>query len=199
MKLLSICIPTVVGREDKVERLVKELERQKQDGLSEMVEIIVEKDNKEISIGTKRDLMYNKAGGLFSVQIDDDDFIDEFYIHKCIMGAYHNNCCIGYKEHCLMNGEFKTSIISLRNKQWNEYQTPANGIHYERTPFFKTPIKTDICKAVGVKDMRYGEDHDFAIRIYPHLKSEYYIDEFMYYYSANSLTAEEHQKRYGIR
>ncbi len=48
---------------------------------------------------------------------------------------------------------------------------------------------------VGVKDMRFGEDHDFANRILPFLKTEHYIDREMYIYQYKS---EPHNIKYGI-
>jgi hypothetical protein len=44
--------------------------------------------------------------------------------------------------------------------------------------------------------MRFGEDHDFAIRIYPFLKKEKYINDVMYLYQYSS---ENHNSKYGIK
>ena len=44
------------------------------------VEVIVICDNKEISIGEKRNRLYTAASGEFSVQIDDDDDVAGNYV-----------------------------------------------------------------------------------------------------------------------
>lgn len=198
MYRLSICIPTVIGREAGFEKLLTEVNTQiKNNNLQKEVQVVVEKDNKEISIGAKRQKMYEKAKGLFTVQLDDDDFIDKDYVLLCYEGTFKDVDCIGYQEHCTFDGlNPKKSDFSIKYSGWKDFKPPVNGFHHARTPFFKTPIKTEICKKVGVKDMRFGEDHDFAIRVYPHLKKEHYINRIMYLYRYKS---EEHKKKYGIK
>lgn len=197
---LSILIPTVLGREKEFNRLFENLSKQIFDNnLESKIEILSLKDNKEISIGLKRDKLYNMANGLFSVMIDDDDLVPDDYcftVNEVIES--HQVDCIGYFENCLINGNQQKSVISRAFHSWSYHEVPKNGYHYYRTPFFKVPIKTDICKKVGVKDMRFGEDHEFAIRIYPELKTEYFIYREMYFYRANNLTKEQHDKRYGF-
>ena len=192
---LSILIPTVVGRETEFERLTKYLRKQY---TGDDVEILSLKDNKEISIGEKRNRLYNMAKGKFSVMIDDDDMVSEDYIPTILSVLNDTIDCVGYFENCLINGKQQRSVISLNCKGWMTNDPPINGTHYNRTPFFKVPIKTSICKMVGVRDMRFGEDHDFAMRIHKYLNKEHFIYREMYFYRADSLTVEQHNKRYGI-
>lgn len=194
--LLTICFPTVVGREPQFEYIFNKIGNQVRDlNLVEEISSVLFKDNKEISIGKKRDAMYKQSTGLFTVQIDDDDDVPDDYIeaiYKAIKDNYYVDC-IGYVERCIMDGVTRYSKISNEFKEW-----ATRGEGYERTPFFKVPIKTAICQQVGVSDLRFGEDHDFAMRIKPHLTTEAYIDKVMYHYTGHSMTAEEHNKRYGI-
>lgn len=193
---LSICIPTIVGREEQFTRLYTELDNQiKLARLEHDIEIISEKDNKEISIGAKRDILYKRAKGKYCVHIDDDDLIVDDYI-QTVYEHLNGVDCIGYVERCIINGQVQYSKISNEFLEWETKE--ENGFHYKRTPFFKTPILTEICQRVGVEDMRFGEDHDFARRVKPHLKIEIFINKVMYLYSANSLTAEQHKERYGL-
>lgn len=199
---LTICIPTVVGREAQFEKLYSKLQKQVLDNkLEHEVDCVAYRDNKEISIGEKRKRMYQSATGLFSVQIDDDDDVADDYVetlHKVITDNPDVDC-IGYVERCIINGKTQYSKISKEYADWatvspNEFE----GFDYLRTPFFKVPIKTALCQEVGVADMRFGEDHDFARRLRPHLKSEVFLEKVMYYYEANSMTPEEHKERYGL-
>lgn len=193
---LTICIPTVVGREEQFTALYAKLDLQRKlANLSGDVDIIYEKDNKEISIGKKRDMLYNRAKGLYSVQIDDDDDVVDDYI-ETIYHELTGEDTIGYVERCIINGSVQYSKISGEFNDWeSKYE---EGYHYRRTPFFKVPILTELCKKVGVDDLRFGEDHDFARRLKPHIKTHKFINKVMYLYSANTLTAEQHKNRYGL-
>lgn len=214
---LSILIPTVAGREEKFNKLHDFIQRQIAvndinssyinvigdktfgggiQGLYE-IEIISYSDNKEISIGEKRNRLYKLAHGKFSWMIDDDDWTHHQAI-KLIIDAIKSNPeadCIGFKELCIYNGKrVESSNFSLKYKEWADNY---DGFNHVRTPFHKTPIATKLCQSVGVKDMRYGEDHEFAKDIYPLLETEVYIDEFIYHYRHND--SEEHNEKYGIK
>lgn len=191
---LSILIPTVNGREELLERLLTELERQK----TPEVEIVTLKDNKEISIGKKRNQLYQMAKGEYSFMPDDDDFIPPHYIEKVLKGLQRNPDCIGYLEECLMDGNVKLACHSNRFDKWADN---IHGYDYVRTIYFKDVIKTEIAKRVGVRDMRFGEDNDFSRRLKHSglLNNEVFINEIMYYYSSQSLSKQQHKERYGIK
>jgi len=78
-----------------------------------------------------------------------------------------------------MNGKDKTSIFSLMFKEWKDN---FGGYDFVRTPFYKSPMKTAIAQQIGFEDIRFAEDHKFAIKVYPLLKSEYFINKILYYY-----------------
>src|SRR6478736_2156247 len=88
---LSILIPTVVGREEKLQRLMDVLDPQFDELVKEAintgempVEIIIDKDNKEVSIGAKRQRLLERAMGEYVVFIDDDDLVSETYIQDIL-------------------------------------------------------------------------------------------------------------------
>ena len=191
---LSILIATIEERAEMFNALVSEIEKQ----VTKDVEILSLCDNKEMSIGTKRDKLYNMANGEYSVMIDDDDSISKDYVKLVIPALKTKPDCVGYKEWVNFNGVNRGSIFSLKFKEWENCKPVRHGIWYHRTPFCKTPIKTEICRKVGVKDMRFAEDHDFAKRVYPYLKTEVFIDEFLYFYQTMPMDAATIAKRYGI-
>jgi len=197
--LLSLCIPTVFGREVQFNKLLNELQRQMaEDTLQGIVEIIVNKDNKEISIGHKRQLMYEKCNGIYSVQIDDDDMVSGEYLKTIITACLNDDDCIGYIENCNINGIISKSLIGCQYSNWIEnLKTKEFGCTRFRTPFFKIPIKTQFCLETKVNDIRFGEDVDFATRIYPLIKSMTFIPEEMYFYIYK--TEKTHNERYGIK
>lgn len=187
---LSILIPTVVGREKHFERLLSKI------GTLPDLEIVVEKDNKEMSIGNKRNVLLSKATGDYLVQIDDDDDVPGGYASKIIqtIDRYNGIDCITYQELVDWNGKqrFKTQI-SLRHKEWSD----AKGeFKYYRTPFHKSVTRSDIAKLVAFPDQRFGEDHVWSRELYPHLVTEVHIPEPMYFYNYVEMN---HNVKYGIK
>jgi len=221
--LLSILIPTVVGREEEYSKLVSSffpfiratqkhgiytkehyrwylecgdnIDLEKTTILPCNIEFISLSDNKDVTIGEKREELYKLANGIFSWQIDDDDSIAPNAI-ELILNAIRSNpevSCITFREKCTMNGEYKSSNHSLKYSQWMDN---SDGYDYVRSPFYKDVIRTDIAKSVPFHRVRYNEDELFAKDIYPLLTSEIHIDEELYYYIYEPK--ESHNERYGI-
>lgn len=190
--LLSILIPTVVGREKEYNGLIESLAEQ-YTGLE--VEVYTDKDNKEKTIGRKREDLYRMANGLYSIMVDDDDRLAPNAI-QLILGAIKSNPeipVITFKERCMMNGEYKSSNHSIKYEKW---QDNFDGYDYVRSPFYKDVIRTDIAKSVPFPYIRYNEDEQWSMALRPHLKTEYHIDKEIYYYLYNETN---HNERYGIR
>ena len=183
--ILTIAIPTVVGREKSYERVYECFEEQRNKLANpNCVEIIFEKDNKELSIGEKRNKLAKRAQGLFIVMNDDDD-IPPFYYLETIIPVLERNPeidNIGHLEHCFMDGKQYSSVFSNVFKEWADHTA---GYDYVRTPFYKCPIKTSHVRQVGFKDLRYAEDHNFAIRLKESglLQREYFINKVLYMYA----------------
>jgi hypothetical protein len=200
---LTIAIPTVEGREKQFNQLYDYITKQIEDNnLENEVKIIYLKDNKEMSIGAKRQKLYEMSESFYTVQPDDDDWLNANYVKKVYEACLTGVDCVGYIEHCTDNAKhIGNSILTKNYTDWIEKITPCAENHFcvrVRTPYMKTPIKTDICLKVGVADMRLGEDHDFARKILPHLKTEVFIPELMYFYR-HMPEAGGHNKRYGIK
>lgn len=193
--ILSILIPTTVGREHQFGLLKNRIDSQVH-GLDDMgcVEVIYLKDNKEMPIGEKRSALYQMANGLFSWQIDDDDDIADGAV-EIILESIRKNPdvdCITFEEYCLINGVEYRSNHSLIYDDWAD---GFGGYDFVRTPFYKDVIKTSIAKSVPFEKIRWGEDHAFARALRPHLKTEIHIPEQLYKYIHVSSDPIE---RYGL-
>jgi len=149
------------------------------DGLEEKIEIIFLSDNREVSIGEKRAELYRRASGLYSWQIDDDDDVANTSLRAICTAAGTGSHCITFEERCLIDGAEQRSNFSLKYADWGNNQ---DGFDYVRTPFFKTPILTSICRQATIPPISFGEDHAFARAIKPLLKSEVHIPAQLYYY-----------------
>ena len=199
LMLLSILIPTTVDRRESYIKLRDEFFRQIiENDYQDTVEVKSCEDNKEMSIGNKRDLLYKSASGKYSVQWDSDDWVHPEAIKLIVEAAKQNPDCITYKELCTIDGEVRFSNFSNAYPDWNGEGSNilSDGFHYQRTPFFKTPIRTDLCQGIGVADLRWAEDHDFARSIKNMLRTEIHIDEFIYLYQH---TSSDFNERYGIK
>lgn len=194
--LLSILIPTVVGREEQFKLLYARLSYQYQ---GSEVEIFHIKDDKEITIGEKREMLYKGANGLFSWQIDDDDSIAPNAI-ELILNAIRSNPdvdVISFEEYVNMDGvEYKSN----HSNDYHDWEGDGNslfpdGFHFHRTIFFKDVIRTELAKSVPVPKLRWAEDHEWAKLLKPLIKSDHHIQKQIYRYIHISSNPEE---RYGL-
>lgn len=185
---LSILIPTVEGREHLFDALYYELQEQTKD---HPIEIIVHKDNKEISIGSKRQNLLEAAKGEYIVFIDDDDWIATDYVEQILNNT--GSDAIGFQIECTFDGQNKClASASKRYKDWGENR---DGFRYVRSIYHKTPVRRELALQAGFKDMRFGEDYAYSMAIMPLIKTEKYIDKVMYYYR---YVGENPEIKYGI-
>lgn len=158
------------------------------------IEILVAIDDKEMTIGEKRNWLYEGARGKYSIQVDDDDKLSPDFIPLVLPLCEAGDVdCITYKEECLINNVHYTSNHSIKYADW---ENKEDGFDYVRTPFFKDVIRTDIAKSVPVPHIRFGEDHQWSRLIKPYLKTEAHIDKELYYYIHQPS---DHNERYGIK
>lgn len=188
--LLTVAIPTTYDRQHLFDRLIARLSGLT-DGM-DSIEILYSVDNYELSIGAKRNLLLNNAIGKYFVMVDSDDDVCDDYFNFVLPELAKEPDCIGYYEEVRCSTESTLVKHSISCGKWTDKPL-------QRTPFYKTPILTDIAKAIRFEDVRYGEDHTFAKAIYPFLRTEIFIDAPMYIYNQPApMSIQQHNKRYGI-
>lgn len=184
MILLSILIPTIVGREEQYNNLYKILVKQYEGG---EVEICTLKDNKEMSIGEKRNKLLQIANGKYVAFIDDDDIVSENYISLLLEAAKSDCDCASllgaYSVDGVFDGLFEHSL------KYNEWRTTVNDIKYERYPNHLSMIKSNIAKQFKFPEINHGEDADWSTQIHKSriLQTEYHIPEIIYYYNKTTV------------
>jgi len=196
--LLEIQIPTIETRRAKFDELVMTIAKQcDEHKLMDKVSITFCRDNKEMSIGAKRQKMYQESKGLFTVQVDDDDRLADDYCITMVehIEKYPSIDAYGYIEDILQDPATGRPTIALHKNEFNDWNKV--GEVYHRTLFMKDPIRTEICKQVPVTDRRFGEDHLWANHLKQSglIKSSYFINKKMYIYR---YTYMPHNEKYGI-
>lgn len=176
---LSILIPTLHSRVRCFtrihERLTALIDPYKND-----VEIVVEVDNGEMSIGAKRNLLMQCAKGLYVAFIDCDDDVTDWYIEALMEGIETGaDCCSLIGEITFDGQNPKTFIHSI---QYNSYFEKDNV--YYRPPNHLNCIKRELAIKIPFPEKNFGEDTDFAMALCRSglLKTEHYIDRGLYYY-----------------
>jgi hypothetical protein len=212
---LSILIPTVNERKADLERLLTRLigmanlcypdeymgflsgDRSPSfHGIKgKFLEIIYCPDDREMTIGEKRELLYKRANGLYSLQVDDDDDLTDEAIPLIVKAMIGEPDVITYLEHCSINGKQYLSNHSLQYPDWADN---FDGYDFVRTPYMKDVIKTSIARSVPIDHVRYSEDHQWSRALKPFLKTEVHIDQVIYLYQHNSKP-EDHARRYGLK
>ena len=88
---LSILILSITDRAEQLKKLTDELDIQIElYNLKDSVEILTEIDNKEKTIGDKRNIVKAKAKGEYICFIDDDDMVSEDYLSEIFIATESN-------------------------------------------------------------------------------------------------------------
>lgn len=192
---LSILIGTIEERRREFTMLFGFLSSQIEKFPLGTVEVLFISDNKEISIGKKRQQLLEIAKGEYIVFIDDDDWISPEYIKKILAALSSNPDCVGFDILCTTDRGIPSRARASMQYPWAEN---VDGFRYVRSTYHKTPVRRDIAvQAGGFKDMRFGEDYDYSMRLKPLLALEVLIPEILYFYRYS--TAQSHNQRYGIK
>jgi hypothetical protein len=180
----SILIPTIVGREVSLQALLTSL-REKINRIAPdvRIEYCVELDNREMSIGNKRQKLLENAKGKYLSFIDDDDDITDAYVEdvlQMIRGGYPV---------MRLRGQISpyTFTHSLDNKLTDNM---ARGEVFLRPPNHLNPMMSDVAKLIRFKDGTRGEDLDWTIRLARagFLTREYQTDPSRIHYIYNMGT-----------
>ena len=134
------------------------------------------------SIGAKRNRLLNLATGDYVAFVDDDDEVAGNYIESIVSAIKIDNGpdCIGLHGQLVVNGvhtyKFRHSITVGR---W--CKDKVSRIYF-RTPNHLNPIKRELALLVKFPDSSWGEDRSFSDKIKQHLKTEYFIEDILYFY-----------------
>jgi len=155
----SVLIPTIPGREFSLRKLLGSI-REKVSRIAPhlRVEYCVRFDNREMSIGMKRQELLQNAKGKYMSFVDDDDDITDAYIEdlvETIRGQYP-----------VMRLRGQISQYTFTHSLENRLISPmASGEVFLRPPNHLNPMMTDVAKLIHFRDSVRGEDLDWTIRL----------------------------------
>lgn len=172
--ILSILIATLPRRRDMFDRLLFDVRAQI---AKAGVDIEVLADNGDGSIGVKRQRMLEAAQGDYVVFIDDDDQIDPNYLTLILAALEKSPDVVGFCGIMTTNGRHARRFKISRTCNYEE----KRGVYYRYNNHL-CPVKRELALQVGYKDMTHAEDHDYATRLQPFVKTEEFIDQNLYYY-----------------
>jgi len=183
--ILSILIATLESRRDQFAHIFGRLTAQvRAAALTGEIEILSLCDNREASIGTKRNRLIGQARGHFVAFVDDDDDVSDDYISKisAIIRGHPEIDCIGIKSIITFRGSHPQEMTySLR---YDDYF--SRGHSYFRPPHHQNPMLRSVALKYPYLDASYAEDAEWALRLRRSraLRREEFIDTPLYFYKA---------------
>jgi len=189
MKKLSILICSLENRKQPLEKLLKNLEKQRTDE----VEILTEIDNGEMTVGAKRQKLLERSVSDYLSFVDDDDDVASDYILELLKAIADDPDCVG------LEGVW-TIHKTIRYIYWGlEYDWKRIGRNYYIGTNHITPVRREIALEAGFPDKSSGEDQEYGRRVRKIAKKEIKINKKLYFYNCDPLHSAivEAKKRHG--
>lgn len=196
---LSILIPTLVDRAADCAALVRELETQIAGipGAKDEVEIRVMSDNRERTVGEKRNALLHAAAGDFVAFVDDDDQVADDYVRQILEAIIRNPTidCVGMRGIMTRKNSHQRQVVYSLNYPGG---FESGGVYY-RPPCHLTPVRRSIAIRYSYANVSLGEDAQWSTRVAADrvLKSEFFVDRILYHYRFNPKSSGT-QKNYNV-
>jgi len=171
---VSVCVASIIERQAYyLKRMLSILEPQ----LTSDIELVIETDNREMTIGAKQQKLLERAQGDYICYVDEDDIIPGYYIAEILKAIETQPDCVGING--IITLDEKNPYPFFHSIQYDHWYTDNKG-HY-RTPNHINPVKREIALLSGFKNIT-AADHGYAIGLQPLLKTEVIIEKCMYFY-----------------
>lgn len=174
--ILSILIPSIPSRFDRMIELYKKINNQITD--KSEVEILILTDNKNRSIGHKRNDLVQLAQGKYVAFVDDDDDVSKEYIEEMLKGCKSDADIICFRQLAIIDDIWSYVDFSIINE--NQEIQPSSITR--RKPFHVCAIRSDIAKKYTFPDVGYGEDWYWMEQVLRDIKTEYKTDKVLHFY-----------------
>lgn len=182
--ILSILIPSIPERLSKTADLIAKLESQILD--RKEVEILCLIDNCNMTIGEKRQRLFEMASGKYFAFVDDDDDISPLYISEILKAAEKGKDVITFRQISFINDEPFQVEFKLGNKNEEAYKVDGVWQDIKRMPFHVCAWKRSICAGCFFPNINYGEDSFFAECCGKAAITETHINKVLHFYRFDS-------------
>ena len=187
MKLWTIAILTVEGRESFYERLRAIIDVQIE---NKPVDVLVLKDNRVLSIGYKRQKALDLCLTPYISFIDDDDVVSSKYVDLILKELAKRPYGVGFRGIITSNYNHPMEFIHKAGLKYSEKPVKYNGSYiYTRPLNHLNPVMLDVAREIGYADISMGEDLDYSTRLAASglIQDEVFIDEFLYFYQYRGI------------
>ncbi len=158
---------------------------------NEVVEVIICTDDKQMSVGAKRNLLVRIASGEYVAETDDDDRLESIYKRELIEAINISGAdVITFVVSVSLNGA--PPKLCFYSKDYKGDYNDSNT--YYRLPNHLCCVKRSLALQVPFAEINFGEDADYSKRLRPLLQTEYNIVKVLYHYDFNSQTTETQRK-----
>lgn len=186
--MLSVLIPSLNKRNEQLELLLSDLEKQVGD---KNVQIVHLSDDGQMSIGQKRTMLLIMAKGEYVTFVDDDDSVSPDYIDKILKALESKpDCCSMTGRITFSDGYSRPFIHSLKYDKWIDDH--ENKVYY-RPPNHLNVVRKDLALKAGFPMINSGEDRVYSSRLFPLLNREEWIEGVLYEYKCKTTFEEAHR------
>lgn len=175
---LSILICTLLKRWHPLSSLLHQINAICADH-EKKIEILISSDDGVKSIGQKRNELLQSSKGEYVVFIDDDDQIGDEYFDEVFKGIDAGVDLVAIAMlYQPATGPHRMVRHSKDYTGWGE----KDGV-YLRTAQHVCPIKREIAIQVRYPEISFGEDREYSLQVNELIKTEYQIEEPIYFYT----------------
>ncbi len=179
--LLTICTPAIFERAESAAKLAEEISNQiaKAKLGPENVEHLVLFDNRSMTVGEKRQRLFDSARGEYVAFVDDDDWILPGYVASVYNAAMKSGAdVVTFKQACFFNGH--KGIIDFRIGNPDDYFVP--DIEVRRGPWHICAWRKELVVTCRFRSCNYGEDYAWALQARALIRRGAHIDKVLHEY-----------------
>lgn len=179
-KLWTIVVLTIPERKNLLERLLARLKPQ----LNDQVLLKVYPDT-IATVGAKRQKAVEECKSTYISFVDDDDLVPANYVSKILDKLKYLPCGVGFRGIVTSNNIKPVEFVHRAGLRYIDKAFRSSDCYIFHRPLnHLNPIRTEIAKEIGYKDINFQEDKDFSVRLAESglITDDIFIDEFMYFY-----------------
>lgn len=174
--ILSILVPTVSVRADQRERLISKLEQQ---AAGKPVEILSLNDNRQRSIGLKRQALVDVARGKYIAFCDDDDDVAPDYIDHLLEATEFDPDVITFEQQCIWNERTFRVVF----KAGYQDEPLGQGDIVKRAPWHVNAWRRELVAECRFPNQNWGEDLAWSIQARRRIRHASHIEKVLHYYT----------------